>query len=94
MLARPPLVPSLRVTLSTLTKLAVTTFLELKLAVPVAVMVSVPTRPAAMANVGRAVVVPSYTLFGAVTVAVNAAGVLISAVVCPGVWLFLPPHAA
>ncbi len=59
MLAKPPLVPSLRVTPSTITNLAATTFLALKLAVPVAVMVSVPTRPAAMANVGRAVVVPS-----------------------------------
>ncbi len=87
MLAKPPLVPSLRVTLSTLTKLAVTTFLALKLAVPVAVMVSVPTRPAAMANVGRAVVVPSYTLLGAVTVAVKGAGVMRAAVVCPGVKL-------
>ena len=75
--------PSLRVTLSTLTKLAVTTFLALKLAVPVAVMVSVPTRPAAMASVGMAVMVPSYTLLGAVTVAVNAAGVTEATPICP-----------
>ena len=83
MLAKPPLVPSLRVTLSTVTKFAATTFLELKLAVPVAVMVSVPTNPAAMASVGMAVVVPSYTLLGAVTVAVNVAGVMAAAVLCP-----------
>ena len=87
MLAKPPLVPSLRVMLSTLTKLAVTTFLELKLAVTVAVMVSVPIKPAAMANVGMAVVVPSYTLLEAVRVAVNAAGVMTAAVVCPAIKL-------
>ena len=87
MLAKPPLVPSLRVTLSTLTKLAETTFFELKLAVPVAVMVSVPTNPAAMANVGMAVVLPSYTLLGAVTVAVSGAGVTAATPICPvGSW--------
>ena len=83
MVAKPPLVPLLRVTLSTVTKFAATTFLELKLAVPVAVMVSVPTNPAAMASVGMAVVVPSYTLLGAVTVALKGAGVMTAAVVCP-----------
>ena len=36
-----------------------------------------------MAKVGMAMVVPSYTLLGAVTVAVNAAGVMAAAVVCP-----------
>jgi hypothetical protein len=77
------LVPSLSVTLSTVTKLAVTTFLELKLAVPVAVMLSVPTNPAAMAKVGRAVVVPSYALLGAVTVAVKGAGVTEATPICP-----------
>ena len=87
MLAKPPLAPSLKVTLSTLTKLAETTFFELKLAVPVAVMVSVPTKPAAMANVGMAVVVPSYTLLGAVAVAVMGAGLLAAAVLCPGLRL-------
>ena len=79
--------PSLRVTLSTVTKFAATTFLELKLAVPVAVMVSVPTNPAAMASVGMAVVVPSYTLLGAVTVAVKGAGVTAATPICPvGSW--------
>ena len=60
------------------------TFLELKLAVPVTLTCSVPTKPALMVRVGVAVVLPSYTLFRAVTVAVNAAGVTEATPVCPG----------
>ena len=59
MLASPPFVPFARLVLPTVTRLAVPTSLLLKLAVPPATTVSVPTRPAVMANVGAAVVVPS-----------------------------------
>ena len=60
MVAKPPLLPFTKLVLSTVTRLAEATFFELKLAVPVAVTVSVPTNPADwMLNVGEALVVPS-----------------------------------
>ena len=65
-------------TLSTVTKLAANTFFELKLAVPLTLSCSAPTKPAVIVIVGVAVVLPSYTLFGAVTEAVKIAGVTVA----------------
>ena len=67
----------------TLTNLAAMTFLELKLAVPVTLTCSVPTKPALMVRVGVTVVLPSYTLLGGVRDAVNGAGVMKAVAVCP-----------
>ena len=56
----PSPVPLAKVVVFTVTRLAVATFFVLNVAVPVAVTVSEPTRPAGlMVNVGVAVVVPS-----------------------------------
>ena len=80
MLASPPFSPLASTLVLAVTRLAVSTSLVLKVAVPVAVTVSVPTNPVAtMVNVGVAVVVPSYTLLGAAIVAVSAFGVMVPA---------------
>ena len=70
--------PSAKLMLSTVTTLAVNTSFELKVAVPVTPSCSPATKPAVMAKVGAAVVLPSYTLFGAVALAVKAAGVTVA----------------
>ena len=57
--ANPPLMPSAKATVSKVTLLDDITSLELKLAVHVAVTVSVPIKPAVMLTVGVAVVLPS-----------------------------------
>ena len=80
-------VPSDKLMLSTVTKLAVNTFFELKLAVPLTWICSAPTNPAVMVSEGVAVVVPSYTLLGALTLAVKGAGVMNAAVVWPALKL-------
>ena len=64
--------------LSTVTTLAVNTSFELKVAVPVTPTCSPLTKPALMLKEGAAVALPSYTLFGAVTLAVKAAGVTVA----------------
>ena len=71
-----PFVPSASVTLFTVTRLALATFLLLKVAVPVAVTVSPLTKPFVIVSVGAAVIVPSYTLLGAFTVAVSFLAVI------------------
>ena len=76
MLARPPFIPFASVALFTVTNLASRTSLLLKIAVPVAVTVSPLTKPLFIVSVGAAVVVPSYTLLRAVTLAVNTFGVM------------------
>ena len=68
--------PSASVTLFTVTRLALATFLLLKVAVPVAVTVSPLTKPFVIVSVGAAVIVPSYTLLGAFTVAVSFLAVI------------------
>ena len=78
-----PFVPSASVTLFTVTSLAFVTSLLLKVAVPVAVTVSPLTRPLVIVNVGAAVVVPSYTLFGAATLAVRLFAEMDAATVWP-----------
>ena len=56
--------------------MALATFLLLKVAVPVAVTVSPLTKPFVIVSVGAAVIVPSYTLLGAFTVAVSFLAVI------------------
>ena len=57
--AKPPLAPLAREKVLRVTVLAVATSLLLKVAEPVAVTVSEPTKPPVMLMVGVAVVVPS-----------------------------------
>ena len=75
MLAR-PFVPLASMTLFTVTRLAFATSLLLNIAIPVAVTVSPFNRPLVIVNVGAAVIVPSYTLLGAFTVAVSFLAVI------------------
>ena len=63
--------------------MALATFLLLKVAVPVAVTVSPLTRPPVIVSVGAADVVPSYTLFGAATLAVRLFAEMDAATVWP-----------
>ncbi len=58
MLASPPLTPSASAVVLTVTRLPVSTSLVLKVAVPVAVTVSVFTSPPVMESVGAAAVLP------------------------------------
>ena len=78
-----PFVPSASTTLFTVTSLASFTSLLLNVAVPVAVTVSPLTRPFVIVSVGAAVVVPSYTLFGAATLAVRLFAEMNAATVWP-----------
>jgi hypothetical protein len=66
----PPLAPSVSEMLSTVTWLAVTTSLVLKLPIALTTTVSPPTSPLVTVSTGAAPVVPSYARSGAVTLAV------------------------
>ena len=57
--ANPPLAPSAKAKVSKVTVVAVAASFELKLAVPVALTISDPTKPPVMLTVGVAVVLPS-----------------------------------
>ena len=78
-----PFVPLASVTLFTVTRLAFATSLLLNVAVPVAVTVSPLTSPPVIVSVGAAVVVPSYTLLGAATLAVRLFAEMDAATVWP-----------
>ena len=75
MLANPPFVPSLSVTVSTVTVFPVPTSFVSKLEATDVFKVSLPISPD-KDRVPVAVVAPSYTLFAALTVALNAFAVI------------------
>ena len=70
-------------TVFTVTRFALATSLLLKVAVPVAVTFSPMSKPFVIVSVGEAVVVPSYTLFGAATLAVSFLAVIEAPTVQP-----------